>query len=82
MAEMPGSTGGRLLKAAERNQGEQLPRRPGFEAGENSKFDSSRSSSTSRATAKPREAFDQQTFDLGKYRPVSCFSFLSYIVFC
>ncbi|ERF68986.1 hypothetical protein EPUS_06673 [Endocarpon pusillum Z07020] len=69
MADKPGSTGGRLLKATERNQGEQLPRHPGFEAGKNSKFDSSRSSSTSRATAKPQEAFDQQTFDLGEYRP-------------
>ncbi len=80
MADKLGPAGGRLLKGTKRNQGEQIPRHPGFEAGNDSDLDSSRPSSTSRNIAGPREAFDQQTFDLGDYRPVGCSSFFGSII--
>ncbi len=70
MADEPASAGEGLLRGTKRKQGEQLPCHSAFEAGENFELDFSRPSSTPRAIARPREAFGQQTLDLGEYGQV------------
>lgn len=73
MANDPGFTGRQRLKGEPGFQGNQQLPHPHFQAGENSKFLSEDSSNTIRTEAHPQEAFDQQTFDLGEYCPVSSF---------